>query len=249
MGLKVGISGETWMLELLKRVLPKQQGVFVDVGVNLGQTLIKVKSADPARKYLGFEPNPLCISYVSKLIEANSFTDCRVIPAGLYPESQILQLNFYQDNADDSSAPMIEELRPSCDIKQRIYVPVTDFAAVASQLEIEKIGVIKVDVEGAELEVFQTLRKAIEMHQLIIIVEILPIVNDVHNVQLHRQQQIEDIFSALDYQFYRILKRPKSRFAGLDKISTIGVQTDLHHRDYLIVPAKDSRRIEQQLRA
>ncbi len=55
--LKVGLSGEKFLLDIFELLLPKLEGAFVDVGANLGQTLCKVKLVDAARTYYGFEPN------------------------------------------------------------------------------------------------------------------------------------------------------------------------------------------------
>ena len=49
---------EPWMTELLEKLLPVIEGCFIDVGVNVGQTLFKVKSADKTRDYIGFEVKP-----------------------------------------------------------------------------------------------------------------------------------------------------------------------------------------------
>ena len=45
---------EPWMIELLAMLLKEKEGAFIDVGVNVGQTLIKLKSIDINRKYIGF---------------------------------------------------------------------------------------------------------------------------------------------------------------------------------------------------
>src|SRR5689334_10466979 len=45
---------EVWLFRAIERILRERTGVFVDVGVNVGHTLIKVKAADPDREYIGF---------------------------------------------------------------------------------------------------------------------------------------------------------------------------------------------------
>ena len=47
--------GEAWLYRAFAKVLAARAGAFVDVGVNLGQTLIKVKLIDPKRQYVGFD--------------------------------------------------------------------------------------------------------------------------------------------------------------------------------------------------
>ncbi len=38
---------EPWMTELLRRLVPLCDGGFIDVGVNIGQTLLKVRAGYP----------------------------------------------------------------------------------------------------------------------------------------------------------------------------------------------------------
>lgn len=235
------------MLEILKRLFKIQKGAFIDVGVNLGQTLLKVKTADRERRYIGFEPNPVCTSYVDRLVETNSFTSCTIIPTGLFTETKTLQLYLYQENSDDSSASMVKELRPEGEIKQTIYVPVSEFDPVADLLEIDTIGVIKVDVEGAELEVFQTLQNAIETHRPVILVEILPVSQGRESKQLVRQQRLGSLLKELGYTVYRIQKRGKSSFAGLEKVTLTEVDQSNQLRDYLLAPEEKAAIVETSL--
>lgn len=236
MGIKVGISGEAWMLDILRKLLPGKSGSFIDVGVNLGQTLIKVKTIEPDRDYIGFEPNPVCVTYVNRLIQKNGFKNCTLVPVGLFPETTILGLNLYQPNSDDSSASMIAELRPTHEIKKTIFVPVSTFEATSDVIGIEKIGIVKVDVEGAELEVFQTMVGAIKKDRPLILVEILPVEKGEGLIQLERQKAIEQIFSDLGYQFFQIRKTVKRRFTGLERIHSLSMNRDIQLRDYLLVP-------------
>jgi hypothetical protein len=60
---------ELWMIDLLKIVLPIGNKSFVDVGINVAQTLLKLKSVSPEINYIGFEPNPVYTNYGAKLIK------------------------------------------------------------------------------------------------------------------------------------------------------------------------------------
>ena len=103
---------EMWMIRLLESVLPLAKGSFVDIGVNLGQSLIKLRSLDQKRQYIGFEPNPSCVFYVEKLIKVNSFENTLVIPVGLSDKTDVLHLNLYsENNSVDSSGSIIKDFR------------------------------------------------------------------------------------------------------------------------------------------
>ena len=66
---------EPWMLQNLVQIAEQAEGTFVDVGVNLGQTLLAVKSIGEDWDYLGFEPNPCCLFYTCLLYTSPSPRD------------------------------------------------------------------------------------------------------------------------------------------------------------------------------
>ena len=82
-GSSVSVS-EPWMRQLLQAIMPLKSGVFCDVGVNLGQTLLCVKSVDKFREYIGFEPNPNCNMVLQELVRYNKWGDVRIVPVGLF---------------------------------------------------------------------------------------------------------------------------------------------------------------------
>ncbi|MCP4828081.1 MAG: hypothetical protein GY889_04320, partial [Proteobacteria bacterium] len=71
---------EPWMLQNLIQIESESEGCFVDVGVNLGQTLLAVKSIRADWDYIGFEPNPYCVFYTMNLVKLNALEGCTVFP-------------------------------------------------------------------------------------------------------------------------------------------------------------------------
>jgi len=112
---------ELWMCSLLEKIIPLKKGSFVDIGVNIGQTLIKLRSVDSNIDYVGFEPNPLCAYYTGELIKANQFKNTRLLPVGIFNSDGVLQLNMYSDNDTDPAASMIENFRPGQKVFQKIH--------------------------------------------------------------------------------------------------------------------------------
>ena len=53
---------ELWFQGLLQDLYLGKKWAFIDVGMNVGQTLLKVASLDPERHFIGFEPNP-CVTW------------------------------------------------------------------------------------------------------------------------------------------------------------------------------------------
>lgn len=62
------------MLKILTSLFKLRSGTFLDIGVNLGLTLIKVKSVNADRNYIGFKPNPACVFYIEELKRINKLS-------------------------------------------------------------------------------------------------------------------------------------------------------------------------------
>ena len=56
-----------WKTDLIKRLVLPNDGAFIDVGANVGQTLLDTLNAHPMVQYIGFEPNPSCVFYLRTL--------------------------------------------------------------------------------------------------------------------------------------------------------------------------------------
>src|SRR5450432_1131388 len=81
-GLSNLVTTEEWMKALIITILKIKKGIFIDVGANIGQTLMKLRSFSSVR-YIGIEPNPDCIVYLERLIHLNNIEDCTICPVGL----------------------------------------------------------------------------------------------------------------------------------------------------------------------
>src|SRR5215472_16962963 len=92
---------EEWLDPVFEAAFKCAHGSFLDVGVNLGQTLLKMLTYDPARQYIGFDPQPACCFMVQRFIDENRLTNCRIVPVGLYDQNGIVTL---YGGAEDFSA-------------------------------------------------------------------------------------------------------------------------------------------------
>ena len=231
---------EKWMSQILEMLLSKFEGCFIDVGVNIGQTLIKVKSIDRNIDYLGFEPNPICVFYVERLISANKFPNAKVIPAGISNTTEIVTLKYFAEDTTDSSASIIADFRPNEKVVQEKSIVVINGDLITID---KKIGTMKVDVEGAELMVIQGLRKFIERDRPPIVIEILPVYTAENKQRLERQQAILKILAELDYIVLKIMKSPDGTLRELTPIEDIGIHGDIVHSDYIFMPRESAGKI------
>ena len=197
---------EAWKLGLFKRLLGLTDGLFVDVGVNLGQTLIQLRQVDSERPYLGFEPNPDCLHYVYDLIRRNDYANVELLAVGLGETTGVLSLYLPPGRSTDSTATLLKDLRPDRDYDVR-NVPIFNEDNLASLISERKLGVVKVDVEGAEPEVFNGIRNSLDKHRPAVLCEVL--FTD-HNGSLDasatRNAELMHILRSIRYRVFQIRK-------------------------------------------
>lgn len=237
-------SRDTWLLQLLETFFKLKEGCLIDAGANIGQSLILTKAADPDRSYLGFEPNPVCIAYCQQLIKENNFSNSMLIPVGLSNTTSLLVLDSYSESSVDSYASLIQNFRP----KERVYssqhVPVFPLDELADDLKIEAIAALKIDVEGAELEVLQGSVSSLEKHRPLVVLEMLPIYNEENHERYGRQKEILELSQKLNYFLMQIEKTDDNGIKSLQQIESVQIHGAEKSSDYVLVPSehKDSLR-------
>ncbi|MBK9538378.1 MAG: FkbM family methyltransferase [Flavobacteriales bacterium] len=228
------VSPEPFMDLLIAKLVPLFPGVFLDVGVNIGQTLIKVKCAFPDQEYVGFEPNATCVDYVRRLVGRNGLTSVRLVPAGLADRDGSASLVLPSGDADDSSATLLKDLREPGAGQREVTVDLITWTAAERAQPIGTLGVVKIDVEGSELFVLQQLEKRLRQDRPITIVEVLPTYEPPDPERAARNALIEAICQRCDLRIHRIHKKQDPiRF---EAIPGFGVHSHLHWSDHLLVP-------------
>lgn len=232
------IDDEPWMSMLLNKLSKKisqKNLAFVDVGVNIGQTMLKAKSALPDFYYYGFEPNPICVAYVNELVKLNDLIDVEIFPFGVSNKAKIVDLNFFNDDPTDSSATLLKGFRPNQKIKKIEHVVVFP---VSKNFFSMKIGILKIDVEGGELDVLLGFIEVIKKDRPIIIMEILPCYTSENTERIDRQNKIETLLNDEGYVCYRVLKKKNTpeNLIGVENIESIGIHDDITQSDYLWIP-------------
>lgn len=240
------VIGEPWGHHIFAPLLMAFPGTFVDVGVNLGQTLIRIRSLSPETPYVGFEPNPICVQYTRELARINGFRDVPIVPAGLSDSDAILDLRMNNDDLTDQGASLVADFRPGVQVHHRFPVNVVRFETAERSLGIGTLGVVKIDVEGGEREVLRGLEARITSDRPAIVIEVLPVGRAEHVDRLERQQDIEAFFQRMDYRMNRI--RNKGTDTSLEALTApIGVHDDQDLSNFIVLPAERNEALFPEL--
>lgn len=227
---------ESWMTEVLKRLQPVFNGHFVDVGVNIGQTLIKAFTIFNDVKYIGFEPNPSCLNYSKNLIEINGFSNCSLIPIGIGEKTEIAKLLFFSDDKLDPSATIIQGFRDEGTVVKKEFIPVFKGSTLSNILPTDLGSILKIDVEGAELEVIEGFNSWINATRPIILTELLPVYSVENTFRLERQKLLNSHLKNVNYVITRIVKNNNQ--VTLLKLNEFDINDKIENSDYIFIPVE-----------
>lgn len=242
-------GSEAWMVDALQRLFKLSgQAGLIDVGVNIGQTLLKAKSIDTGCRYVGFEPNPFCIQFVNELIELNHFERCQLLPVALSDKPGLV--DFMAESDADSAASMVSDLRTGKKPVRKQFIPTLVFDEIASQLDVNGISVVKIDVEGAELEVLLGMNEFLRRCRPLVTCEVLH-AHSAAQLDLMRGRNL-NLMALLDrstYKAFRIRKNSgQTATAGLEVMTSFpddvfNFRTSPAVCDYLFVPQERANEV------
>ncbi|HMT19795.1 MAG TPA: FkbM family methyltransferase [Promineifilum sp.] len=160
-GIMTARSYETHVTAALLREL-HPDSTFVDIGANMGWfTLL---GATVARQVIAIEPNPANVQLLYRSVLANGFENVRVLQGAVTDGPNLLQLNFLHSNGSVSS---VEASAATATIVQG--------NALDSLLkDIERIDVMKMDIEGHEPIALEGMRETLRRFRPVLIFEFHP---------------------------------------------------------------------------
>jgi FkbM family methyltransferase len=227
-----------WLYWLIRELIPADGAGFIDVGANIGQTLLAVKATGHQIQYIGFEPSVSCGYYLKTLIEANGFSDCRVYNFAL---SDSLKEAFLETNGKaDPTGSMVTDLRPDF-FTQRESVLALDYDRLSISTTIR---CIKIDVEGGELETLMGMQNLIARDRPFIICEILDsFSSDVLNFTQQRANRVCELLQKHSYSIIQLVQTKQAdRIVGFHEIDTVSIKQwtneSAQRNDYVFYPTE-----------
>lgn len=221
-----------WLEQLMRYCLAAKKGFFVDVGVNIGQTLIKYIKINYNDGYVGFDPNPDAIVFAERIIELNQVESAYLVPCALAKNCGAGKL-WIKTNYG-SAATIVENFRGSSFHDRVKGIAIINGDKALADLGIEKIAMIKIDVEGSELSVLNGFYDIISSERPFVVVEILPVYDPKQNaVRKEKSDGVVKFMKEMNYQMYRVLESSNLRLVRINKIE---IHSDLSLCNYFCVP-------------
>ena len=148
--------------------LVKNGTTVIDVGTNIGETLLNFAKINPDGLNIGFEPVPYLFEAASENIELNVFSNIGLENLALSDTVEELVFNI----ANEHNSGGIYLSKPSKISEASCKVAVTTLDKYVSANNIDRISLIKIDVEGFEIGVLRGAKETITNFKPDIFVEV-----------------------------------------------------------------------------
>lgn len=151
--------------ETLYRLAPRG-GVAIDIGTNIGEVLLNfARRVGPEGRAIGFEPNPETFERCAANLALNPALSAEIHPVALGDTQG--ELSFGRPCASNSGGD-----RVMAGGTGTIRVPVTTLDRFADNAQLQRIDLIKIDVEGFELHVLRGAENVVRRFRPTLFVEL-----------------------------------------------------------------------------
>jgi len=223
------VPGEFGMSDCLAAFIATRPGAVLDVGANKGVYLVKLRVISPDVEYYGAEPNPSCTFYLKELIRLNRFGKAMILPFAFSDREEVRMI--YAGGRGSKRASAYLDFPAG-------EVPAHSFAAyfaigddVVEALDLDEVAVLKIDVEGGELEALRGLMRTIEKHRPYIYCEILRTGGDPDLIV--RARETCELVHGFGYEILGVTRHERT----LETVTEIEkVEQDHYLADYIFSP-------------
>lgn len=201
------------------RPLCKPGDVVFDVGANIGAILVKLaEHVGQGGRVIGFEPDPGRYSKCREYIRTNLVTNAELFPVALGDQEGTGKIRI----RNPLNQGMNQIVPDSVDDGEGADIRIVSLDRFVSEKSIDRIDLIKIDVEGYEAQVLKGAEMVLKKYRPTLYVEI-----DQRNLIQHNAQA-QEIFDRLHQYGYRLFRERAS--------TPLGVVRPDEHFDLLALP-------------
>jgi len=210
--------------------LLKYGDTTIDVGANVGlMSLVFAKCIGKSGKVFSFEPEPNNNASLLNNINLNSFSNISVSNSALSNKKDVLKFYLSNDNNSGTHSLYYNAEKLSKDFIEVQALPFDEFIVGK---DISEIKLIKIDVEGAELDVIDGMKMTLQSLKPVLILEV---VEKYLNQRDSSSAEFKKyMLNSLNYEPYKIFNSGYLELEPLNDIC-IGDNIVFIHKDTITV--------------
>jgi len=148
---------------------------FIDVGAHIGYYSLKAAViVGPTGHVLSIEPNPQTLPKLRANIEASSDRMATVWPVACAASESTLQFYAAPESNTGESSLSKENASQEGAAPKAYSVRARPLDGIVKEARLDRVDVIKIDVEGAELEVLKGAARTLDEYRPVLIIELVP---------------------------------------------------------------------------
>jgi FkbM family methyltransferase len=172
---------------LLIKYFLDNNSTFIDIGANLGQYLYTTEKIVLKKNIHAFEPHPLLNQRLKKIFNGMAIHPYAVSKKN---EKSQFKIPFFDEREIHTRGTLKTDYIDTSETTFKlINVEVVKLDSIIKNLSLKNISIIKIDVEGAEMDVIEGATECIREFQPILIIEIeqqhhtIPIISFISNIE------------------------------------------------------------------
>ena len=159
-----------WEPEVTEYICPRMAigMTMIDIGADIGYyTLFFARRVGKPRRVIAFEPSPSAREMLERNIRLNNYGNVTVCDFALFSRNGWVILESPRE---------LSRINPSKNshVINGIEIQTRVFDECVSEFSIHRMDLVKIDVEGAELDVLRGMRHALEKYHPALLVEVHP---------------------------------------------------------------------------
>ncbi|HCN04581.1 MAG TPA: hypothetical protein DIS79_03090 [Bacteroidetes bacterium] len=172
---------------------------FLDIGAQMGYITLEAAVANKRGHVFAFEPEPANFTRLIDNISINSINSIRTYNTALGATTGDLDLYLAEANSGAHSA-----FQSNANVSEKkVRVPMRTLDSIVEQDSIKDISMIKLDVEGYELEVLRGATQVLRQHKPMLIVELN---DEIQQAAGSSSSGVKQLLGSFGYQPHYILE-------------------------------------------
>jgi FkbM family methyltransferase len=175
--------------------------VIVDLGANEGLYVLKMKENSPNAKIIAVEPNPEAFRILKKNVETNNLSDVILVNSAVSSKNGKVNFEIIKGSTEVGALKLYEKFENRGEIR-KISVTSITLEKLFNMFNLNKIDLLKMDVEGTELEILKSAES--------ILPKIKKVVVEYHGAQKTKKGVIKLMLK----RNFKMLLMEKNKFFG-----------------------------------